>query len=103
MFSDRDNDLKRKTMEEKSALFTELSSEESAAISGGGRVSFDLAIYMYILGAAVLFGNPGITSEEIHFAWMNAFIFDDSQASDCQTSTNSHNLRRKSTRGFSGC
>lgn len=74
-------------MEEKSPLFTELSSEESAAVRGGVRVSFDLDTYFYILGAAVVFGNPGITSAEIHFAWMNSFIFKDVQATNDNTNT----------------
>ncbi len=61
--------------EEKSPLFTELSSEESAAVSGGGsRVSFDVNTYLFILGAGVLFGNPGLTSEEIQFAWEQSFV-----------------------------
>lgn len=89
-------------MEEQSALFTELSAEESAAISGGVGVSFDLDTYMYILGAAVLFGNPGLTSEEIHFAWMSAFVFDDNSASDSQINTNSRSSRRFSRRRRSG-
>lgn len=84
-------------MEEPSTLFTELTSEESAAVCGGIRVSFDLDTYMYILGAAVLFGNPGLTSDEIHFAWMNSFIFNDDQESDFQVNTNSRS-RRKSSR-----
>ncbi|WP_236142566.1 hypothetical protein [Nostoc sp. CMAA1605] len=85
-------------MEEQSALFTELSAEESADISGGIGVSFDLDTYMYILGAAVLFGNPGLTSEEIHFAWMSAFVFDDNPASDFQTNTNSSSRRNSRRR-----
>ncbi|MBD2360637.1 hypothetical protein H6G36_05465 [Anabaena minutissima FACHB-250] len=74
-------------MKEKSPLFTELSSEESAAISGGRRVHFDLDTYFYILGAAVLFGNPGITSTEIHFAWMNSFVFTDDQLNNDNSNT----------------
>ncbi|GAB1541449.1 hypothetical protein NUACC21_41200 [Scytonema sp. NUACC21] len=61
--------------EEKSPLFTELSSEESAAVSGGrSRASFDVNTYLFILGAGLLFGNPGLTSEEIQFAWEQSFV-----------------------------
>lgn len=64
-------------MKEQNPLFSPLSSEESAAVSGGIGVSFDLDTYLYILGAGVVFGNPGLTPEEVHFAWMNSFVFDD--------------------------
>jgi hypothetical protein len=67
-------------MEEKH-LFTELISEESATVSGGIRVRFDLDTYLFILGAGILFGNPGLTSEEIQFAWQSAFVFEDSSPS----------------------
>ena len=66
-------------MEEKSPLFTELTSEESAVVSGGTQVSFDLDTYLFILGAGVVFGNPGLTPEEIQFAWMQSFVFDDNR------------------------
>ncbi len=81
-------------MEEK-PLFTDLTSEESAAVSGGIRVRFDLDTYLFILGAGILFGNPGLTSDEIQFAWKypgltsdeiqfawkSAFVFEDSPRS----------------------
>ncbi|KAF3885927.1 MULTISPECIES: hypothetical protein [Nostocales] len=61
--------------DEKNPLFTELNSEESAAVSGGAsRVGFDINTYLFILGAGVLFGNPGLTSEEIQFAWEQSFV-----------------------------
>jgi len=63
-------------MKEQSILFTELSSEESAAVSGGRVVGFDLNTYLFILGAGVVFGNPGLTPEEVNFAWMNSFVFE---------------------------
>jgi hypothetical protein len=62
-------------MEEK-PLFTDLTSEEAAAVSGGIRVGFDLDTYLFILGAGMVFGNPGLTPDEIQFAWKSAFIFD---------------------------
>jgi hypothetical protein len=74
-------------MKEKSPMFVELTAEESAAVSGGVRVSFDLDTYFYILGAAAVFGNPGLTSAEIHFAWMNSFVFRDDQVSNDNTNT----------------
>ncbi|MUG97506.1 hypothetical protein F7734_36365 [Scytonema sp. UIC 10036] len=64
-------------MKEHHPLFTEISSQEASTVSGGrSRVGFDLDTYMFILGAGVLFGNPGLTPEEIQFAWEQAFIFD---------------------------
>lgn len=71
-------------MEEK-PLFTDLASEESAAVSGGIRVRFDLDTYLFILGAGILFGNPGLTSDEIQFAWKSAFVFEASSGSRKRT------------------
>lgn len=68
-------------MEDITPLFTELSPEESATVSGGISISFDLNTYIFILGAGVLFGNPGLTKEEIQFAWESAFIFEDAPSS----------------------
>lgn len=66
-------------MNDNTPLFTEINPEESAAVSGGRRViGFDLNTYLFILGAGVVFGNPGLTPQEIQFAWESAFIFDDS-------------------------
>lgn len=62
-------------MEEEKSLFTDLAPEESATISGGN-VRFDFMTYFTILGAGVLFGNPGLTSEEIQFAWEKSFVFE---------------------------
>jgi len=68
-------------MEDITPLFTEISPEESATVSGGIRISFDLNTYMFILGAGILFGNPGLTKDEIQFAWESAFIFEDAPSS----------------------
>jgi hypothetical protein len=65
-------------MEENTTLFTELTPEESATVSGGIRIRFDLDTYLFILGAGIVFGNPGLTYEEIQFAWQSAFVFEDS-------------------------
>lgn len=64
-------------METNNELFTEISSEAAAAVNGGLRVSFDWNTYFFILGAGVLLGNPGLTPEEIQFAWESAFVFHD--------------------------
>jgi hypothetical protein len=62
-------------MASKNQLFTEITSEAAAAVSGGRRLSFDWDTYFFILGVGVLLGNPGLTSEEIQFAWESAFVF----------------------------
>ncbi|BCL37164.1 hypothetical protein [Nostoc sp. MS1] len=84
-------------MKEQSQLFTELSSKESAAVSGGIGVSFDLDTYLFILGAGVMFGNPGLTSDEVHFAWMSAFVFTNKRTSDNDIGV-SRVIRRNSRR-----
>lgn len=64
-------------MKKDSPLFTEISLEEAAVVSGGYiPVTFDINIYYYILGAAYVFGVSGVTNEEIQFAWESAFVFD---------------------------
>ncbi|MGH1393170.1 MAG: hypothetical protein ACRAVC_03935 [Trichormus sp.] len=64
-------------MEENNTLFQAITPEESAVVSGGNlQVSFDLDTYLYILGAGVVFGNPGLTPDEIQFAWESAFVFE---------------------------
>jgi hypothetical protein len=47
----------------------------SSASSGGRRFSFDLQFYIFGIGAAYLFGNPGVTSEEVQFVWEKSFRF----------------------------
>jgi hypothetical protein len=62
-------------MEEDNTLFQEITPKESAVVSGGySQVSFDLNTYLFILGAGVVFGNPGLTPDEIQFAWESAFV-----------------------------
>ncbi|MDJ0735866.1 MAG: hypothetical protein QNJ47_17685 [Nostocaceae cyanobacterium] len=58
-------------------LFTEVTSEESATVSGGlmhgggggGQngtvVNFDLNAYLFYVGAGVLFGPAGLTDDEL--------------------------------------
>ena len=43
---------------------------------GSNQISFDIERYLFILGAGLLFGNPGLTKDEIQFAWERAFVFD---------------------------
>ncbi|HEY9800280.1 MAG TPA: hypothetical protein V6D25_07970 [Leptolyngbyaceae cyanobacterium] len=86
-------------MKENTPLFTEIYSEESAAVSGGRRVSFDWNTYFFILGAGVLLGNPGLTPDEVHFAWMNSFVFEDDTTSDISIGVGSL-IRRNSIRSI---
>ncbi|MDJ0676064.1 MAG: hypothetical protein QNJ36_11880 [Calothrix sp. MO_167.B42] len=48
-------------------LFTEVSTEESATVSGG--LTFNLDDYLFVIGAGVIFGNPGLTEDEVQFGW----------------------------------
>ncbi|UKO97314.1 hypothetical protein [Nostoc sp. UHCC 0870] len=58
-------------------LFTEVTVEESATVSGGQVDNlFNLDQYLYTLGAGVTFGNPGLTTAEVQFAFESAFIND---------------------------
>ncbi len=62
-------------MEDSNPLFQEITPEESASVSGGNlQVGFDMNTYLFMLGAGVVFGNPGLTQDEIQFAWKSAFI-----------------------------
>ncbi|MBW4688714.1 MAG: hypothetical protein KME40_27420 [Komarekiella atlantica HA4396-MV6] len=54
------------------ALFTEITAEESATVSGGTEVNFGLNQYLFILGAGTVFGVPGLTAQETNFAFESA-------------------------------
>ncbi|MBD2360640.1 hypothetical protein [Anabaena sp. UHCC 0399] len=55
-------------------LFTEVTVEESATVSGGQVDDlFNLDQYLYVLGAGVTFGNSGLTTAEVQFAFESAF------------------------------
>lgn len=61
---------------ENNALFTEVSAEQSEVVSGGGRrkykkndFHFDLDSYLFVIGAGQIFGNPGLTPDEVQVAW----------------------------------
>ncbi|MBD2503110.1 hypothetical protein [Anabaena azotica] len=58
-------------------LFTEVAVEESATVSGGQVTNlFNLDQYLYIIGAGTTFGNSGLTTDEVQFAFESAFGFD---------------------------
>ncbi|MCF4968061.1 hypothetical protein [Nostoc sp. CMAA1605] len=58
----------------KNNLFTEITVEESATVSGGEvTLAFNLDNYAYIVGYGVLFGNSGLTTAEVQYAWETAF------------------------------
>jgi hypothetical protein len=62
----------------KNNLFTEVTVEESATVSGGQVDNlFNLDQYLYVLGAGVTFGNSGLTTAEVQFAFESAFDDDD--------------------------
>lgn len=49
-------------------------SSDGSAFGGGrgGGFSFDLQSYIFGIGAAYLFGNPGVTPAEIQYVWQMA-------------------------------
>ncbi|MBD2346489.1 hypothetical protein [Anabaena subtropica] len=59
-------------------LFTEVAIEESATVSGGQTtVNFDLNAYLFIVGAGTVFGAPGLTTDELQFAFESAISIGD--------------------------
>jgi hypothetical protein len=59
--------------QENNELFNEISAEDSAVASGGAFAGgFSLDKYIFGLGAAFLFGNPGITPDETQHVWENS-------------------------------
>lgn len=57
---------------ETNTLFTDITAEESATVSGGTEVNFDLNKYLFVLGVGVVFGNPTLTPDEIQFGFEEA-------------------------------
>jgi hypothetical protein len=54
-------------------MFTEVTAEESATVSGGVFTGgFSLDLYLFGLGAALQFGNPGVTADEVQKVWENS-------------------------------
>ncbi|MDJ0695477.1 hypothetical protein [Mastigocoleus sp. MO_188.B34] len=71
-------------MKQQNSLFTEINVDELITASGGtNQISFDIERYLFILGTGFLFGNPGLTKDEIQFAWERAFIFDNQHKFKC--------------------
>ncbi len=67
----------------KNNLFTEVNFEESATVSGGqttpgtpgtGTFNFNLNKYLFIVGAGVVYGNAGLTANELDFAFEQAIL-----------------------------
>ena len=57
------------------ALFVEVSTEESAVVSGGQvtRVNFDLNAYLFTVGAGAIF-NGGLTTNVVNIAFNRALF-----------------------------
>jgi hypothetical protein len=64
--------------EEQSSLFTELTPEETVAVTGGRCISFNLDNYIYMLGFGILLRRHGLISNEIQFAWDWTFGYGES-------------------------
>ena len=58
---------------EKIALFNEVTTEESAAVSGGANVNFDLNSYLFRVGAGAIF-NRGLTTNVINLAFQGSIF-----------------------------
>jgi hypothetical protein len=57
---------------EKISLYSELSNEESATVSGGlTTVNFDLNSYLFVIGAGAVF-NGGVTTNVVNIAFNKA-------------------------------
>jgi hypothetical protein len=56
-------------------LYSELSNEESATVSGGGPavVNFDLNSYLFVIGAGAVF-NGGVTTNVVNIAFNKALF-----------------------------
>jgi hypothetical protein len=54
-------------------LFNEVTSEESAVISGGTTVNFDLNSYLFTIGAGAIF-DGGLTTNVVNIAFTNALF-----------------------------
>ena len=56
-------------------LFAEVTTQESSTVSGGTAIAtFGLDTYLFALGAGFQFGNPGLTPDEVQFAWENSVL-----------------------------
>jgi hypothetical protein len=55
------------------SLFNEVTSEESAVISGGTSVNFDLNTYLFVVGAGAIF-DGGLTTNVVNIAFGKALF-----------------------------
>ena len=58
---------------EKISLFNEVTTEESATVSGGASVNFDLDTYLFTVGAGAVF-DGGLTSNVINIAFTRSLF-----------------------------
>ena len=56
---------------EKIALFNEVTTEESATVSGGANVNFSLDSYLFRVGAGAIF-DGGLTTNVINLAFQGS-------------------------------
>ena len=55
------------------SLFIEVTSEESATVSGGTSVNFDLNTYLFTIGAGAIF-DGGVTTNVVNIAFTRALF-----------------------------
>ena len=55
------------------SLFSEVTTEESATVSGGANVNFDLNSYLFVIGAGAVF-NGGVTTNVVNTAFQKALF-----------------------------
>ena len=58
---------------EKISLFNEVTTEESATVSGGASVNFDLDTYLFTIGAGAVF-DGGLTTNVRNIAFTRALF-----------------------------
>ena len=71
---------------EKISLFNEVTAEESATVSGGDSVNFDLDSYLFRIGAGALF-DGGLTSNVVNLAFQGAIYTSSGGGTTTTTST----------------
>jgi hypothetical protein len=54
---------------------TAIGATDSILGGGSSRFFFDLQTYIFGIGAAFLFGNPGVTPEEMQYVWKRSLRF----------------------------
>ncbi len=58
---------------EKISLFNEVTTEESATVSGGANVNFDLNSYLFRIGAGAIF-DGGLTTNVVNLAFQGSIF-----------------------------